>query len=82
MHLSAFIVHKSWTSAFNAHKRCTSTFNARECMQVLSKDMAIALQLLTLTVPKDDNTFFDWWMLQVSTYTTNYQVRARKNSDC
>ena len=76
---SAFIVRESWT---NACECCTSTFNACECMQVLSKDMVIALQLLTFAVLKDNNAFFDWWMLQVSTYTPNYRVRPRKNSDC
>ena len=69
VHASAFIVHESWTSACNAREHCT---NASECMRVLSKDMAIALKLFTFAVPKDDNAFFDWRMLQVSTYMPNY----------
>ena len=72
MHASAFIVCKSWMSAFNAREHCTSAFNARKCMRVLSKDMAIVLKLLTFAVSKDDNAFFNWRMLQVSTYMPKY----------
>ena len=50
--------------------------------RVLSKDMAIVLKLLTFAVPKDNNAFSDWRMLQVSKYKPNYRLRARKNSDC
>ena len=84
-HASKFIAHESWTSAFNARERCMSAFNTRvlhDCMRVLSKDKAIALKLLTFAVPKDDNAFFNWRMLQVSTNTQNYRLKACKNSDC
>ena len=45
---------------------------------MLSKDMAIVLKLLTFAIPKDNNAFFDWQMLQVSTYMPNYGPRAQK----
>ena len=48
---------------------------------MLSKDMAIVLKLLTFAASKDDDAFFDWQILQVSTYMPNYQLRARINSD-
>ena len=59
----AFIVHKSWTTVFNTRERCTSTLTYMRALRVLSKDMAIAMKLLTFAVPKNDNVLFDWRML-------------------
>ena len=56
-------------SAFSARERIYFMRELDKCMQVLLKDRAIALKLLTFAVPKDDNAFFDWWMLQISMYT-------------